>query len=321
MACVGIDLGGTKILALLVDGGEVVEKYKQPTPRNDPPETILDAIAATAREVDPDARASRIGLGVPGPLPAGSGILPFASNLFGWNRSVDVAQELSERLDGRPVIVDNDCNLATLAEHQLGAARGVDNCLGVFLGTGVGAGLILDGKLRRGPHGLAGEIGHTFVDFRAIRVCPDSGETSTLNGQRGELEEYAGRNALEQQARKMHNQGMPSMLIERAGEAPLKSKLWKEALDANDRVARQLIDQAADALSAAIANVVNLVDIQLVVLGGGLASRLGEEFRQSIAAGLAARAYGNAHVPIREAAFGAKSGATGAALLAEEQPA
>lgn len=312
MASIGIDLGGTKILAVLADNGEVLDKHKLSTPTNEGPEGILDAMTAAAVEVDPDGIASGIGVGVPGPVVPGSGVLPLACNLSGWTSPVDVAGELSARFDQRPVFVDNDCNVATLAEHRLGAGRGVDNLVGVFMGTGVGAGLILDGELRRGPRGIAGEFGHTIVDFTA------KNRSTASNVGLGELEDYAGRSALERRARTLHTQGESSALIALAGEGQMKSKLWKRALDDGDRVASRLIDQAAEALSSALASVVNLIDIEMVVLGGGMAERLGPEFRDDVAARLATRVFAENVVPIRSASTGDSSGALGAALLVEE---
>ena len=308
MASIGIDLGGTKILAVLTENGEVLDKHKLPTPTTGGPRAILEAMSVAAHEVDPAGTAVGIGVGVPGPVVPNSGVLPLACNLFDWTSPVDVAGELSARCDRRPVFVDNDCNVATLAEHQLGAGRGVDDLVGVFLGTGVGAGLVLDGRLRRGPHGMAGEIGHTFVDFWAKA----DGECQ------GELEDYAGRSALERRARNLHAQGESSLLVSLAGEGPIKSRLWKTALDKGDQLAIRLIDQAAEALAAALASVVNLLDIEIVVLGGGMAQRLGPAFKNDVAQRLASRTFAGREVPIQTAETGDCSGALGAALLVEE---
>ena len=308
MASIGIDLGGTKIYAVLAENGEVLGKHKLPTPAAGGPRAILEAMGVAAREVDPAGTADGIGVGVPGPVAPGSGILPLACNLSGWTSPVDVAGELSDRCGRLPVLVDNDCNVATLAEHRFGAGRGVDNLVGVFLGTGVGAGLILDGRLRRGPHGMAGEIGHTFVHFQA----------GAEGEHQGELEDYAGRSALERRARDLHSRGEPSLLVSLAGEGPIKSKIWNKALDEGDQTAVRLIEVAAEALAAALAKVVNLLDVEIVVLGGGMAERLDPEFRDDVAQRLASRTFAGRVVPIRTAEIGDSSGALGAALLVEE---
>ena len=139
MRTIGIDLGGTKTLAVLVEDGVVVEKAKRPTPRAGSPDEVLATMAKVAASVDPDATATAIGIGAPGPVVPGTGVLSAAPNLPGWDHDVPVAHLMSERLGGRPVVVGNDVNVGTLAEHRLGAGKGVDDLLGVFAGTGVGA--------------------------------------------------------------------------------------------------------------------------------------------------------------------------------------
>ncbi len=307
---VGVDLGGTKTMGVLVAGGRVVARCKKPTPRRGGPDDVLRVVEAVVAAVDPDGDAP-VGVGVPGPVRPGSGRVPAAPNLPGWDREIAVADELTRRT-GRRVVVDNDVNVGTLAEHRLGAGRGVDDLLGVFVGTGVGAGLILDGRLRRGPRGLAGEIGHTYVSFR------DLADPSIVG--RGELEDYAGRNALERRARHLHAGGRHTLLVDLAGDGRMKSRVWAEALDAGDEVAAELIGDAVSALAAALAGVVALVDIDRVVLGGGLAQRLGDPFRTAIEDELADRAFAGGAVPVVPAALGDTGGAVGAALVVLEPP-
>ena len=309
MATVGIDLGGTKIMAVRVDRNTIVDKAKRPTPREGGPADVMDAVAALVRSVDADSDAEAIGVGVPGPVRPGTGVLPLARNLPGWTRDVDVAAELSGRLGGRPVVVDNDVNVATLSEHRLGAGKGVSDLLGVFMGTGVGAGLVLDGRLRQGPRGLAGEIGHTFVSFRDL---PAGGFG------RGELEDYAGRRALEGRARQLNATGEPTALVEIAGDRRMKSKVWSDALAQGDALAARLIDDATEALAAALASAVTLVDIELIVLGGGMAQRLGEPFRVDLERRVGDRCFAELSAPVVKAALGDTGGALGAALLVDE---
>jgi len=309
MAAIGIDLGGTKIMAVLVDNGQVVHRAKKSTPRLGGPDDVLDAVAKVVTKADPRGRAASIGVGVPGPVRPGTGVLPMAKNLPGWTHDVDVAAGLSARCGGRPVAVDNDVNVGTLAEYRLGAGRGVDNLIGVFMGTGVGAGLVLDGRLRQGPRGFAGELGHAFVDFR------DFTEASVG---RGELEDYAGRRMMEARARARHADGEPTALVDLAGEQRMKSSTWETAQNMADPVAREIIDDAAEAMASALASAIALVDIELIVLGGGMAGRLGERFRADLESRLAARAFAGVTAPVRSAALGEMAGAVGAALLVEE---
>jgi len=309
MATIGVDLGGTKIMAVLVDDGEIVAKAKKPTPRVGGPSDVLDAIADVVATADPDGSGSAIGVGGPGPVVPGSGVLAYAANLPDWKRPVDVGGEVAARTGGRPVVVGNDVNVAALAEHRSGAGQGVEDLMAVFVGTGVGAGLILGGRLRQGPHGLAGEIGHTFVSFRDFHADGPG---------RGELEDYAGRRSLEERARHLHLGGETTVLFELAGEGRMKSRVWGEAVAAGDAMTRRLIDDATEALAAALASAVALVDVQMVVLGGGLADRLGDDFRLDVERRLAQRSFAGVAVPVRSATLGDTGGALGAALLVEE---
>ncbi|MEQ8841982.1 MAG: ROK family protein [Acidimicrobiales bacterium] len=309
MPSLGVDLGGTKIMAVLVVDGRVIEKVKRPTPRVGTPADVLDAIASAIGKVDPDRRADAIGIGVPGPVRPGTGVVPVAGNLPGWDHDVDVAAGLRDRCDGRAVVVDNDVNVGTLAEVRVGAAVGADNVLGVFMGTGVGAALVLDGELRHGPRGMAGELGHAYVAFR---------DFADVELGRGELEDYAGRRMMEARARATHRDGAPTMLVELAGEGRMKSSTWEAALAADDPVAATILTEATEAMAAAIASAVALVDIELVVLGGGMAERLGESFRLDLEQRLASRALAGATAEIRSARLGSTGGAIGAALRMEE---
>ncbi len=308
MATIGVDLGGTKTMAVLVEDRSVRAKAKKSTPLTGGPLDVIDTVVRAITKLDPDGRARAIGIGVPGPVIPGTGVLPAAPNLPGWDHDVPVGDLLSERLGGRPVVVDNDVNVGTLAEHRLGAGMGVDNMIGVFAGTGVGAGLILDGNLRQGPRGLAGEIGHTFVAFRDLR--------SDGHG-RGELEDYAGRRSLERRARCMVDQGDETVLFELAGGGRLKSRIWAEAVEAGDTLTAKLVDDAASALASAIASAIVLIDLELVVLGGGMAERLGESFRQRVEEEIMERSFARATTPVLAARMGDTGGAVGAALLVE----
>lgn len=307
MSAVGIDLGGTKVMAVLVENGEVLAKAKRPTPTSGGPDAVIAAMVAAARKVDPDDSASGIGIGAPGPVVPGTGVLPAAPNLPGWDHDVNVVDRVSAALGGRVVKLDNDVNVGTLAEWKLGAGRGTDDLLGVFVGTGVGAGLILDGRLRQGPRGLAGEIGHTFVAFDQLRNAPVG---------RGELEDFAGRRSLQRWVN-VAPLGESTFLHSLMGEGRLKSKAWAEGIEAEDPLTLQLVGRAYSALSAAIASVITLVDVERVVLGGGFAERLGEPFRVRLEAEVAERAFAGQTAPVVAARLGDTGGAVGAALLLE----
>jgi glucokinase len=191
----------------------------------------------------------------------------------------------------------------------LGAGRSYRSLLGVFWGTGVGGGLILDGKPWHG-RSAAGEIGHMVI-VQGGRPCPC--------GRRGCLEAYAGRSAMETRARKLQKKGHETILFELAEEHHrdrLTSGIWERALEHHDKVATKLIDRAVLALGAGIASAVNLLDIEAVIIGGGLGVRFGEPYRERIAAAMQPHLFNDSRPPaVHLAGLGDLGGALGAALL------
>jgi glucokinase len=309
---VGIDLGGTKIYAVVFDGGKVLAEAKAKTPTQGGPLAVVDAMAAVVRDLGPVDDLTGVGVGAPGVIdPAEEGTVQQAPNLPGWMEPFDMAGALSAALDGVPVVVDNDVNVGTLAEHRLGAGKGADNLLGVFAGTGIGAGVVLDGVLRRGPTGAAGEIGHMIVR-RGGRLCGCGG--------RGHLEAYAGRAAMERRARDLERKGRDTALVELAPGRRMTSGVFVKALAAGDAVAIELIDDAIGALGVAIASATSLLDIPLVVVGGGLADRLGAAFVERVEQACRADVFPrNPNLRIIPAALGDRGGSMGAALMAAER--
>lgn len=308
---VGVDLGGTKILTVAVVGGEVVATAKRSTPREGTPADVIERVGDAIDRLHVGGkqirgRIQQIGLGAPGPVAPGGTVVGPAPNLPGWDEPVDVAPLLRERFPDADVRVDNDVNVAAYAEAQRGAGRGRPDLLAVFVGTGVGGGLVLDGTLRRGASGVAGEIGH-------IQIVP-GGEVCGCGG-RGHVEAYAGRAGLERIARRRHAGGEPTALVDLAGKGRMKSSIVAAALAQGDALAEALVSDAADAVGLAIASVSLIVDVGTVAVGGGLAERLGESFLLSI--GDACRdALPWADVPdIVPTRLGDDAGAIGAALL------
>lgn len=301
----GVDLGGTKVLGVVVEDGEVVSKAKLKTPTSGGPDGVVDTIAAVIDDLG-GADGATVGVGAPGVVDAEAGIVSRAPNLPGWDEPFPLADELGKAL-GTKVRIDNDVNVATLAEHQLGAARGVDDFLAVFVGTGVGGGLVLDGRLRRGPLGITGEIGHTIVHADGRR-CGCGGS--------GHLEAYAGRAGLEAEARRLAvEDGRRSVLIDLAGEKRMTSSVFEKALGQGDPVAVALIDDAVAALGQALSNAAALLDLSLIVIGGGLAHRLGEAFVGRVEEAVRSRLFAPTPLRVVEAALGDEAGAIGASLL------
>jgi glucokinase len=311
----GIDLGGTKIEAVVVDGRhKVLGSARRPTPQEGGPPEVAAAMAETMSEacqaagLEP-AALTAIGVGSPGIVDESTGTVTSARNLPGWNGSFALAEKLSRRL-GPPVKIGNDVQVATEAEFHLGAAKEFRSLLGVFWGTGVGGGLILGGKPWLGRGG-AGEIGHVVIERGGAR-CPC--------GRRGCMEAYAGRMAMEARARKKADKGRHTglfKLMEERGRTRLTSAIWWHALEAGDKLAIELLDDAVSALGAGVASAVNVLDVEAVVIGGGLGVRFGEPFVKRIAEAMQPHLF-NADPPpeVRLAALGDLGGAIGAALLA-----
>ena len=211
---------------------------------------------------------------------------------------------------GVPVAIGNDVNVATDAEFELGAASEFRSLLGVFWGTGVGGGIVLDGKPWTG-RGAAAEIGHVVVEIGGAK-CPC--------GRRGCMEAYAGRGAMELRARKLADEGRKTVLfkiMEERGRPRLTSGVWKRALERDDDLAHELVDRAVRALGAGVASAVNVLDVEAVVIGGGLGLKLGEPYAERIRTAMMPHLFASERPPaIRLAALGDLGGAIGAALLA-----
>jgi glucokinase len=206
--------------------------------------------------------------------------------------------------------VGNDVSVATEAEARLGAGRAYRSFLGVFWGTGVGGGLILDGRPWHGRD-AAGEIGHMVIKLGGRR-CPC--------GRRGCMEAYAGRAALERRARKLHARGEKTELLKimrKRGRTRMTSGVWARALEREDELAIELIDEAVQALGAAIASAINLLDLEAVIIGGGLGVRLGQPYVERIEAAMRPHLFVDKRPPaVHLAELGDLGGALGASLLA-----
>jgi glucokinase len=312
----GIDLGGTKIEAIVTNASyKVLGGARHPTPTTGGPADVANAMAAALAEAAKAAslepsQLRGVGVGSPGTIDAAAGTVSRADNLPGWYASFPLAAALHSAL-GTKIALGNDVSVATNAEFVLGAGRPYRSLLGVFWGTGVGGGLILDGQPWHGRGG-AGELGHTVV-VQGGRRCPC--------GRRGCVEAYAGRAAMEARARKLHSAGAKTKLFELAAEHNrdrLTSGIWERALEHGDKLATKLIDRAVSALGAGIASAVNLLDVEAVIIGGGLGVRFGEPYRVRIAAAMAPHLFRDTRPPaVHVAGLGDLGGALGAALLVE----
>jgi glucokinase len=311
----GIDLGGTKIEAIIVDAdNQVLGQSRQPTPTDGGPADVAKQMAEAmtgAAEAAGVELSTLLGIGVgsPGDVDNDAGTVANARNLPNWIAPFELAAALSERF-GAPVHLGNDVQVATQAEFRLGAGKPYDSVLGVFWGTGVGGGIILNGEAWRGRGG-AGEIGHTVVRRGGAR-CPC--------GRRGCLEAYAGRGAMEARARREVDKGAKTELfkvMKQRGRTRLTSSIWGHALQEDDALATELIDRAVHALGAGIASAVNLLDVEAVIIGGGLGVRFGQPMAERISTEMHPHLFNDSRPPaVRVAGLGDQGGAIGAALLA-----
>jgi len=309
----GIDLGGTKIQAVIADDEHnALGSARRPTPTSGGPADVAREMeialrdAAKAAEIEPSELAG-VGVGSPGTIEHGE--VTSARNLPGWEGVFPLAATLQAALGCR-VAVGNDVQVATDAEFRLGAGRLYDSLLGVFWGTGVGGGLILGGRPWTGRGG-AGEIGHVVVEIDGARcTC----------GRRGCMEAYAGRAAMEIHARRLHEEkGRKTDLFKLAAEHErprLTSGIWARALERGDKLAIQVLDRAVRALGAGIASVVNVLDVEGVIIGGGLGVRLGHPFAKRIAEEMHPHLFADSRPPhVHVAALADLGGAIGATLL------
>jgi glucokinase len=310
----GIDLGGTKIQTAIVGAhGKVLGEARRPTPTSGGPEDVAAEMAAALREavgeagIDP-ADLKGVGVGSPGDANEKTGVVSGARNLPGWEGSYPLAETLAADL-GTGVKVGNDVQVATEAEFHLGAGREFGSLIGVFWGTGVGGGLVLDGRPWLG-RGAAGEIGHMVVK-RGGAKCPC--------GRKGCLEAYAGRSAMEAEARRQHKEGAKTdlfKLMRKHERARLTSGIWERALDQDDHLAKSLIERAVEALGTGIASAVNLLDPEAVIIGGGLGVRFGDRLMEPLTGEMRKHLFVDERPPaVRVASLGDLGGAIGASLL------
>jgi glucokinase len=308
---IGIDAGGTKLLGGVVDDGMVVHhrvhRVWRGGDRQETLDTFVEAVEE-ARAAAPDVAA--VGFGIPSLVEWKTGVSRWANHLP--LNDVPFRDLMSERL-GLPVAVDNDANVAMLAEHRSGAARGVDHAALVTLGTGIGSGLLLDGRIYRGATGLGPELGHLVLDIHGPE-CPGS-----CPG-RGCVEALVSGRAIGREGVRFAEQHPDTALGRRvAADREITGGLVTELAHDGDEAARLALDEIGRRLGAALTGIVNALNPQVIVIGGG-AIAAGEMLLAPARAVVAERALPPARelVSIVPARFGDESGMLGAALLALE---
>jgi len=306
---VGLDVGGTKCLGVLLDdAGAVLAERRRPTPTGTP-ELLATLVELTAElEQAAGVRAAAVGVGMPGLVDRAGGLR--AAPHLPWARDLPLAERLAEHL-GRPVVVDNDATCALEAEAHDGAARGVREAVLVTLGTGIGAAWLTEGAIRRGHHGFAGEAGHMVVEAQGLR-CPC--------GRRGCWERYASGSGLGRVARDAVEAGEAPRVLALAGGDPdaVRGEHLSAAAAEGDPAALEVLERFAWWVALGLANLTNLLDPERIVVGGGLV-RSGDLLLAPVRAELAGLLFAadRRRTPdVVAAELGEQAGARGAALVA-----
>ena len=307
---IGVDLGGTKCLGVVVDdAGSVVDELRLPTPKGkEATVEVLTEVASTLRDRQSGRTVRGVGAGVPGLVDA-TGTLRFAPNLPGVNE-LPLAAPLTERL-GLPVVIENDASCAGWGEREAGAGRGREHLILVTLGTGIGGGIVLGGRLYRGHHGFAGEIGHMVVDPNGP-PCPC--------GQKGCWERYASGSGLGRLAREAAVGARADRIVALAGGDPelVKGEHVTAAAAEGDDEALAVMASFGWWVALGLANLANAFDPEVFVLGGGLVEA-GDVLLEPVRRAFDELLDGAEHRPeveILPAQLGEHAGAIGAALLA-----
>ena len=306
----GIDLGGTTAkIGLFTTSGALLEKWEVATDTSHAGEHILENLAAAVldkmkeKSIQPE-QVEGVGIGVPGPV-LDSSIVPIVcANLGGWGER-NVSAQLSGLLDGLKVLVGNDANVAALGEIWMGAAKGAKNAVMVTLGTGVGGGVVVNGKVIDGVHGAGGEIGHITVNRHETAVCGC--------GKRGCLEQYSSATGVVRCMKKLLDENPDTSCVLRGTEFAAKDVF--DAARNGDALAAREVDEMSDTLGMALANIASTVDPEAFLVGGGVA-RAGDVLFAPLNKHFQEYAFKSCReTPIKQASLGNDAGIYGAVRL------
>ncbi len=311
---VGIDLGGTNITVVLVDGdNRIVARAKADTERGLPVTEMAERMRAVVDQAllsidHPWSRVGEVGVALPGSVDPLTGDLLHAPNL-GWKD--EPAKAVFDKVFDRDTSLGNDVNCGMIGEYCAGAARGSDNAVGFFVGTGLGGGVIIDRRLCTGKRGAAGELGHQIVRYKG-RLCPC--------GNRGCVEAYCSKVAFARRFNKLiGKRGYKSMLSQYMNNdfSGLRSKHLKKTYLAGDKVVCRVLDQGARMLGVATANLMAVLAPDCVVFGGGVMEALGQQLLPVIRQGMSDHLFGlkPEEVDLRLSALGDDAVPVGAARM------
>ncbi len=315
---VGVDLGGTKILSGVFSHSlECIGTAKLSTKSQRGVDKVVERIARSAQDAVDEAdltfkQIAGVGIGAPGAVDFDSGTVIFAPNLEGWT-DVPLKKEL-EKVLGVPVFVENDCNVSALGVYVAELKSKPRSMVGIFVGTGIGGGLVIDGELYSGFGHTAGEIGHMVLEVSGPKCgC----------GNKGCFEALASRTAIFQQIKSGIKDGQKTLLTEMLGDdlADLRSGDLRKAIRKGDKFVDRIIESAAEYIGIATANLVNVLNPEVVVLGGGVMEALSDEMMSVIVETAKDYAMPGAlkGVEIIASKLGDNAGITGAAVLARKE--
>lgn len=320
---VGVDLGGTSLTAAVIDvnDGQILGESKRKTRSELGALGVVDRLAKAISKAITNAGLKHqdilgVGVGVPGPIDPLGGTVVRCPNMGATWDQFELGSILSEQIH-LPIVVDNDVNVGAVGEHAFGAGKRVSDLVAIFVGTGVGGGIIWHGKLHAGARNSAGEVGHMVIAADVGPVCGC--------GERGCAEALCSRTAMEREIRAAIAAGQASVipqLLQESGRSELSAGIIGNAYDAGDAVTIAAVNQAQYYLGLLIASCVNFMDPQAIVVGGGVLERMGDAYLVPVRQ-VAQQHYINktdaTGIAIVRAALGDYSGAIGAAVLAKER--
>ncbi len=309
---IGIDLGGTKILIALVnkETGDVIHYVKKKTKKDKGPQNIIRKMVSGIEELLEESKfkpedIESIGVGAAGQVDRENGIIIGAPNLDCYD--LNIREHLTSHFN-LPVYLGNDVEIAAMGEMKFGAAKGCDDFVCVFVGTGVGSSIVKDGKIIHGATGTAGEIGHMIVDLNG-RQC--------ACGAHGCLEAYASRSAIEKRIEGALRKGRHSAILDyiETGKS-ISSSMIQKSIEREDELVIQCVNEAAEYLSGGLASIINFINPKLIILGGGLIEAVDYFYKTTIKKARAkCLPVPATKIEFKKAQLGDYSGVIGAAFL------
>ncbi|MBK2258236.1 ROK family protein [Francisella philomiragia] len=275
---IGLDIGGSNISAGIFDEHKnLLKTAKVKSKGKSDSDTILGQIFKVINKLLDDSTRDKIkaiGIGIAGFVDSKNGILNFSANIN--LNGINIAKEVSQKFGNVPVFIENDVNVGVIGEWKYGVGQGHENIVGIFAGTGIGGGLVINNQFLYGVTGGAGAVGHVSINTQGT-YCQSCGS-------QGCVETYAGKVGMENRILNLHKKGVKSLLIDLVLENnnKLKGSHLKKAIDAKDSMAEDIVNLAMTNLGIAIANYINLLNPSLVLLGGGVMEAIGHKYLNTI---------------------------------------